>query len=190
MSTGTERTAPAPGKDADGPRRQAAGSPVDGRTTAARALGAPGQGGGHSGDASTAVPGLRPRANLKVRFNRDRSLVFMALPAVILLAVFAYLPMLGNVVAFQDYSPYIGIPDSPWVGMENFTRVLADPDFWLAVKNTLVITAFQLVFFFPIPIALAMLLNSLVNPRLRSAIQAVVYLPHFFSWVLVVSVFQ
>lgn len=133
---------------------------------------------------------LRPRASLKVRFNRDRSLVFMALPAVILLGVFAYLPMLGNVVAFQDYSPFVGIPDSPWVGMENFSRVMADPEFWLAVKNTLVITAFQLVFFFPIPIALAMLLNSLVNPRLRAAIQAVVYLPHFFSWVLVVSVFQ
>lgn len=141
--------------------------------------------------ASRQVAGdLRRRATLKVRFNRDRSLVFMALPAVILLGIFAYLPMLGNVVAFQDYSPFVGIPDSPWVGLENFSRVMADPEFWLAVKNTLVITAFQLVFFFPIPIALAMLLNSLVNPRLQATIQAVVYLPHFFSWVLVVSVFQ
>ncbi|TQS93334.1 sugar ABC transporter permease [Arthrobacter sp. TS-15] len=132
----------------------------------------------------------RPRAGRLARFKRDRSLVFMALPAVLLLAVFAYLPMLGNVVAFQDYSPFIGFADSPWVGLDNFSRVFGDPDFWMAVKNTLVITAFQLVFFFPIPIALAILLNSLINPRLRAAIQAVVYLPHFFSWVLVVSVFQ
>ncbi|GAA3269535.1 ABC transporter permease [Paenarthrobacter aurescens] len=132
----------------------------------------------------------RPRAGKLARFKRDRSLVFMALPAVLLLAVFAYLPMLGNVVAFQEYSPFIGFADSPWVGLENFSRVFSDPDFWMAVKNTLVITAFQLVFFFPIPIALAILLNSLINPKLRSAIQAVVYLPHFFSWVLVVSVFQ
>ncbi len=138
---------------------------------------------------STPAP-PRPKANRRLRFKRDRSLVLMALPAVILLGVFAYVPMLGNVVAFQDYSPYVGIPSSPFVGFENFTRVLADPDFWHAVRNTLVITAFQLVFFFPIPIALAMLLNSLVSPRLRSAVQAVVYLPHFFSWVLVVSVFQ
>lgn len=132
----------------------------------------------------------RPRAGRLTRFKRDRSLVFMALPAVLLLAVFAYLPMLGNVVAFQDYSPFIGFADSPWVGLDNFSRVFGDPDFWMAVKNTLVITAFQLVFFFPIPIALAILLNSLINPKLRAAIQAVVYLPHFFSWVLVVSVFQ
>ena len=191
MSTGTERTA--------APRQEAAAAQDSGdsagSTTAASALGAAAQeagtpDAGSAAAAGTATPALRPRANLKLRFNRDRSLVFMALPAVILLAVFAYLPMLGNVVAFQDYSPYVGIPASPWVGMDNFARVLADPDFWHAVKNTLVITAFQLVFFFPIPIALAMLLNSLVNPRLRAAIQAVVYLPHFFSWVLVVSVFQ
>ena len=196
MSTGTERTAAPQQKVAAPPHS----SPLAERTTAAGGVGAAAQDAGTQGDGgpgagsaaagSTAIPALRPKANLKLRFNRDRSLVFMALPAVILLAVFAYLPMLGNVVAFQDYSPYVGIPASPWVGMDNFARVLADPDFWHAVKNTLVITAFQLVFFFPIPIALAMLLNSLVNPRLRAAIQAVVYLPHFFSWVLVVSVFQ
>ncbi|WJH26562.1 sugar ABC transporter permease [Pseudarthrobacter defluvii] len=144
--------------------------------------------GGNGTDQAAAL--ARPKANLKLRFARDRSLVFMVLPAVVLLGIFAYVPMLGNVVAFQDYSPYIGIPDSPWVGLENFARVFADGDFWLAVKNTLTITAFQLLFFFPIPIALALLLNSLVNPGLRAVIQSVVYLPHFFSWVLVVSVFQ
>ena len=98
--------------------------------------------------------------------------------------------MLGNVVAFQDYSPYVGIADSPWVGFANFARLLQDPAFWHAVGNTLVITAFQLLFFFPIPIALAILLNSLIRPGLRTLIQAIVYLPHFFSWVIVVTVFQ
>lgn len=185
MSTGTESRASAltPAQ----PDARISSRRVAPATRPTPAPGIPPGGGRGSGPGAG---NLRPRASLKVRFNRDRSLVFMALPAVILLGVFAYLPMLGNVVAFQDYSPFVGIPDSPWVGMENFSRVMADPEFWLAVKNTLVITAFQLVFFFPIPIALAMLLNSLVNPRLRAAIQAVVYLPHFFSWVLVVSVFQ
>jgi putative aldouronate transport system permease protein len=167
QGAGAVVTAPLGGGSTSGPR------PNSERTTAA------------------AVPARpRPRANIRLRFKRDRSLVLMALPAVILLAVFAYVPMLGNVVAFQDYSPYVGISNSPFVGFENFSRVLADPDFWHAVRNTLVITAFQLVFFFPIPIALAILLNSLINPRLRAAVQAIVYLPHFFSWVLVVSVFQ
>ncbi len=132
----------------------------------------------------------RKSAGLRARLLRDKSLVLMTLPAIALLLVFAYIPMLGNVVAFQDYSPFVGIPDSPYVGLDNFARVLGDQGFWLAVTNTLVITAFQLVFFFPIPILLALLLNSLLSPALRSTIQAIVYLPHFFSWVLVVSVFQ
>lgn len=125
-----------------------------------------------------------------LRFKQDRTLLLMSLPVVVLLIVFAYVPMLGNVVAFQDYSPYVGIGGSPYVGFSNFARLLQDPAFWHAVTNTLLITAFQLVFFFPLPIFLAILLNSLMRPWLRTFIQAVVYLPHFFSWVIVVTVFQ
>lgn len=139
---------------------------------------------------SALPPGVRVGLGLKARFRRDKAMIFMTMPAVLLLALFAYVPIMGNVVAFQDYSPYVGITNSPWVGLENFSRVLSDGNFWMAVKNTLVITAFQLFFFFPIPIGLAILLNSLVRPSLRATIQAVVYLPHFFSWVLVVAVFQ
>lgn len=142
------------------------------------------------GAGSPAPLAVRRKQGLRARFRRDRSLVLMALPAVVLLVVFAYVPLLGNVVAFQSYSPFIGIPASPWVGLENFARVFGDPNFWNAVRNTLVITGFQLVFFFPVPIALALLLNSLLRPAMRATIQAIVYLPHFFSWVLVVSVFQ
>ncbi|MFC8943183.1 sugar ABC transporter permease, partial [Streptomyces griseoincarnatus] len=84
----------------------------------------------------------------------------MVAPAVLLLAVFAYVPMLGNVVAWQDYSPYIGIQESPFVGWANFARVFTNPLFLDAVVNTLNITAFQLGFFFPVPIVLALQLNS------------------------------
>lgn len=79
---------------------------------------------------------------------------------------------------------------SPFVGWANFERVFSNPLFLDAVQNTLVITAFQLVFFFPVPIVLALLLNSVVTPRIRTTIQSIVYLPHFFSWVLVVTIFQ
>jgi putative aldouronate transport system permease protein len=120
----------------------------------------------------------------------------MTLPAILLLLLFNYLPILGNIVAFQDYDPYVsdnGIVSmlhSPWVGLENFQRIFEDSAFWNAVQNTLVLFSLQLVLFFPIPIALALLINSVVRPRVRALSQAIMYLPHFFSWVLVIAVFQ
>jgi putative aldouronate transport system permease protein len=119
----------------------------------------------------------------------------MIAPGFLLLLVFHYLPVLGNVVAFQDYNPYSGdsalaaLTGSPFIGLENFRVLFADPAFWDAVLNTLTITAFQLVFYFPLPIALALVLHSVLSPRIRSFVQTVVYLPHFFSWVLVVTFF-
>ncbi len=137
------------------------------------------------------VRGAQPRRkSLWVRFRQDRSLLLMTLPVVVLLIVFAYVPMLGNVVAFQEYSPYVGIAGSPFIGFDNFSRLLQDPAFWHALSNTLAITGFQLVFFFPLPILLAILLNSLMQPWLRTLIQGIVFLPHFFSWVIIVTVFQ
>jgi putative aldouronate transport system permease protein len=126
----------------------------------------------------------------QTRLKRDRSLLLMVSPTIVLLVVFCYVPMLGNIIAWQDYSPYTGFVNSPFVGWEAFVRVFNNPAFAHAVVNTLTITTFQLVFFFPVPIALALLLNSVITPRLRTLVQSVVYLPHFFSWVLVVTLFQ
>ncbi|PBC95791.1 carbohydrate ABC transporter membrane protein 1 (CUT1 family) [Streptomyces sp. Ag82_O1-15] len=136
------------------------------------------------------------RVSLRLRFRRDRVLLLMTLPAVLLVLLFNYVPILGNIVAFQDYDPYIsdnGIVSmlhSPWVGIENFQRVFEDSAFWNAVQNTLVLFFLQLVLYFPIPIGLALLINSVVRPRVRALSQAILYLPHFFSWVLVIAVFQ
>jgi putative aldouronate transport system permease protein len=124
------------------------------------------------------------------RLRRDWPLILMTAPAIGLLLVFAYTPMLGAVMAFQQYSVYTGFMHSPWVGTANFEILLGDPQFWSAVRNTLVISAVQLVLYFPIPIALAILLNSILSSKIRSVIQSVVYLPHFFSWILVVTIFQ
>ncbi|MEU1854161.1 ABC transporter permease subunit [Streptomyces sp. NPDC019990] len=141
-------------------------------------------------------PAGKLKLSLRHRFRRDRVLVLMTLPAVLLLLVFNYLPILGNVVAFQDYDPYvsdngiIAILNSPFVGLENFQRIFEDSAFWRAVENTLVLFFVQLLLFFPIPILLALLINSVVRPRVRAVAQAVLYLPHFFSWVLVIAVFQ
>lgn len=125
------------------------------------------------------------------RLRRDRSLLLMALPAVGLLVLFVYVPLIWITVAFKDYDPYVsGLWSSPWTGLENITLLLEDSRFWDAGANTLAITFLQLVLFFPVPIALALLLNSLLSERLRGVVQSVLYLPHFFSWVLVITVFQ
>ena len=136
------------------------------------------------------TPVVQRKIGWRTRLRRDRSLLIMTLPAVGLLVVFAYIPMLGNVIAWQNYSPYSGFINSTWAGWSNFERVFSNPLFLNAVGNTLTITAFQLVFFFPVPIVLALLLNSVITPRIRTTIQSIVYLPHFFSWVLVVTLFQ
>ncbi|MFF7476116.1 ABC transporter permease subunit [Streptomyces sp. NPDC008092] len=149
-----------------------------------------------TGAAATTKKANTGKLGLRLRFRRDRALILMTLPAVLLLLVFNYLPILGNIVAFQDYDPYVSdngvvsMLHSAWVGLENFQQIFADSAFWNAVKNTLVLFFLQLVLFFPIPIALALLINSVLRPRVRAIAQAVLYLPHFFSWVLVISVFQ
>jgi putative aldouronate transport system permease protein len=149
-----------------------------------------------SGDEPARRAGTKParppvrKVSWKAKLRRDRSLLLMTLPGVVLLVLFAYVPMLGNIMAWAKFSPYRGFLGGPWVGWDNFARVFDNPLFLNAVENTLAITVFQLVFYFPVPIFLALLLNSVVSPRIRTTIQSIVYLPHFFSWVLVVAVFQ
>ncbi len=151
----------------------------------------PGDAGPDEADAPTPEP--PPRTNRLTawqKFKRDRTLLIMVVPAIVLLIVFAYIPMLGTVTAFQQYDIFWGFRESPWVGLYQFERLFTDPIFWHALENTLVISAVQLVLYFPIPILLALLLNSLLSTRIRSFVQTVVYLPHFFSFVLVVAVFM
>ena len=126
----------------------------------------------------------------RAKLRRDKALLLMTLPAIVLLAAFGYAPMLGLVMAFQNYDLYDGFLHSPWVGLANFQQLFTDPAFWHAFVNTVVLFSVQLVLFFPVPIALAILLDSLLSRKLRSLIQSVVTLPHFFSWVLVITIFQ
>lgn len=111
-------------------------------------------------------------------------------PGFLFFVVFQYVPLLGNIVAFENYSPYLGFVNSPWVGFDNFTQLISDPEVITAVINTLVINGLQLIFFFPAPIALALILNSIMSPAVKRVIQSVVYLPHFIGWVVLVSVWQ
>ena len=127
-------------------------------------------------------PGRQTRL---ARLRRDRTLLLLCVPGVLYFVLFFYIPLSGNVIAFKDYQPFLGVGGSDWVGFDNFTNLVSDDMFWTALWNTLQITVIQLLFYFPAPIALALLLNSLIGQRVKRLVQTVVYLPHFLSWVVV-----
>lgn len=137
------------------------------------------------------TPDHRPRLSLWRRILRDRTVLMFAVPGMVILFAFQYYPLLGNVIAFQDFRPFLGIDGSLWVGFQNFAILVSnDPAFLNALWNTLILTLIQAVFVFPLPIVLALMLNSLLSNKLRQTIQSILYLPHFLSWVIVVAVFQ
>ena len=133
---------------------------------------------------------VREQASVWTRMKRERWTYAFILPGLLFFLLFAYVPLLGNVVAFQDYSPYWGVGGSEWVGFQNFTAMFSDPQFLGALQNTLIISFLQIAFAFPAPILLALLLNSLISERVKRVVQSIVYLPHFISWVIVISIWQ
>lgn len=111
----------------------------------------------------------------------------MLAPAVILLAIFAYWPMYGITIAFKDYVPRFGISGSKWVQFKHFETLFGPdmPGFWQAFWNTIEINLLKLLFGFPAPILLAIMLNAVRRKTLKNVIQTIVYLPHFVSWVVI-----
>ncbi|MDY3030645.1 MAG: ABC transporter permease subunit [Clostridia bacterium] len=109
----------------------------------------------------------------------------MALPAVIYYLIFCYGPMYGAIIAFKNYSPKLGILGSEWVGLKHFESFLSSPYFLRILKNTLNISIQSLIFGFPAPIILALLINELTNKKFVKVTQTITYLPHFVSLVVV-----
>lgn len=103
-------------------------------------------------------------------------------------AIFHYIPMFGIIIAFKDYNVFDGISGSAWVGFRYFSEFLSDPYFYKLIRNTVVIGAYQIIFVFPAPIILALLLNELRNRTFQRIIQTVSYLPHFLSTVVVCGI--
>lgn len=112
--------------------------------------------------------------------------VFFMLPPLILLIIFKYLPIGGILIAFQDYNPIQGILGSEWVGLKHFARFLSSPDFMQIFMNTLKLSVYGLLWGFPIPIIIALLLSRITSKRLRKNIQLIIYAPNFIS-VIVIS---
>ena len=123
------------------------------------------------------------------QIKTNRALYLMLFPGILYFIVFKYIPMGGLVIAFQDYQPFLGILGSPFVGMKHFIRLFTEDTFLMLMKNTLVIFGLDIAFSFPFPIILALMLNELRGAKFKKFVQTVIYLPHFMSWVVVVSIF-
>ena len=117
-------------------------------------------------------------------FKRDISLWLFCVPGVILTFIFSYIPMYGVQIAFRRFNATAGITKSPWVGMYYFERFFNSPYFASTIKNTLILSLYGLVVSFPIPIILALMLNSFRHKRYRKVIQTVTYAPNFISTVV------
>lgn len=109
----------------------------------------------------------------------------MILPGMVFFLIFNYAPLYGIQLAFKKFLYNEGISGSPWIGLKNFQQLWLDREFYNVVKNTIIISFGKILFAFPAPILLALLLNELKNKKYKSIIQSVLYLPHFLSWVIV-----
>lgn len=115
---------------------------------------------------------------------RDKYLYLLLLPGMLFIIVFKYIPMYGLVIAFQEYNILQGVGGSDWVGLYQFEKLFTMLDFTSVFKNTLIISTLKLVWGFPAPIVLALLLNEVKQLVFQRFVQTVVYLPHFISWVI------
>lgn len=127
------------------------------------------------------------RKSMKRRIYDGRYIYLLMLPGILYFIVFKFVPMGMLGIAFQDYNPYVGMRGSSWVGLKHFMELIQDDYFYLMLRNTLCINFLNLIFHFPVPIILALLLNEIKNEKFKRFNQTLLYLPHFLSWVIVAS---
>jgi putative aldouronate transport system permease protein len=128
----------------------------------------------------------------KSRFVRDfasnKYLYLMMVPVIAYYVIFHYAPMYGAIIAFKNYTPMKGVLHSDWVGLKNFTDFFHSYYFWRILKNTILISVYTLVFEFPAPIVLALLLNEIKNKSFRNTAQTITYMPYFISLVVICGI--
>ncbi|HHV28636.1 ABC transporter permease [Acetivibrio mesophilus] len=128
----------------------------------------------------------KSRSEFARKFHRQKPILILLIPGILWYIIFKYTPMLGALAAFTDYGTKAKIS---FIGFENFIQLFTSPGFWGAFRNTLIISFCNLLFYFPLPIILALLMNELIFVRLKRLVQFIVYIPHFFSWVVVGAIF-
>lgn len=115
---------------------------------------------------------------------RDRYLFLMLVPVLAFYFLFKYWPMTGEVIAFKDFRLADGIWGSKWVGLKHFHMLFESKDFWMVLRNTLLLSMYNLVVGFPVPIVLALMLNEVRMEWYKRVVQNLLYIPHFISWVV------
>lgn len=121
---------------------------------------------------------------------RHKQLYIMLLPCLIFFILFSYMPMAGLVLAFKEFKFNTGIWGGEWVGFTYFERFFKDPQSWVFIKNTLIISSMKLFLGLPFPILLALMFKEISNNKIRNLLQGITYLPHFLSWVIIVGLLQ
>lgn len=127
---------------------------------------------------------------LRKNYRQNRLLYWMLAPALIYVVIFNYVPMFGLVIAFQDYSVFGGIFNSRWVGLQHFQDFFSGMYFSRTLKNTLSLSLLDLLFNFPAPIILALMLNEVRSAPYKRILQTVSYMPHFISMVVVAGIIK
>lgn len=128
-------------------------------------------------------PAFRKKHLLK-RMAKYKYYYLLLLPGIVYFVVFKYLPMGGIIIAFKDYKLSQGVWGSDWAGFKWFDMLFRDAGFWTAFRNTVIISFYKLIFGFPAPIVLAILLNEVTKTWFKRTIQTIIYFPHFLSWVI------
>lgn len=119
--------------------------------------------------------------------RRDRELLLLFIPCILFYVIFRYGPLYGLIIAFKDYSVFTGVLGSDWVGLKHFIKFFGNQDFWMLFRNTLLLGFYTLVFGFPFPILLAVLLNEVRVQWFKKSVQTLSYLPAFLSVVIISS---
>lgn len=125
------------------------------------------------------------RARVVRDFKRNKWKYFIAIPVIVYLLIFSYKPMYGVIIAFKKYKPHLDIMESPWVGFQHFKSLFTDIYFARGLRNTLTISVLQLLFSFPAPVLLALMLNEVKSQKVKRTVQTITYMPHFISIVVV-----
>ena len=134
--------------------------------------------------------GFKPRQQrnffqrLLFDLRKHKFVYWMIAPVILYYIVFLYIPLFGQVIAFQNYRPALGIDGSAWVGLKHFRDFFTGPFFWRIIRNTVILSAYDIFFAFPTPILLALLLNELAENAFKRISQTITYMPHFISLVV------
>lgn len=127
--------------------------------------------------------------HLACKLWNQRQLWLMLLPGLLFYLIYRYSPMFGLVISFKDYSPFLGVFESKWVGLEHFERFFSTPKFWELFRNTLTLGCLSLCISFPMTILFALILNEVRQKKAKKVFQTISYLPNFLSIVIVCSIF-